>query len=117
MAITLIEIMKLTEKLSPDEQLELAAKLIEQVRKNSTDISPPRQLEMKGYPATGPANQTVDDKQGEEDVEGPNIFRQRLMPPEDFFVAQMRFVDADKRDPADFDFSEIFDDEDRDSQS
>src|SRR5262245_17585290 len=97
MAIALIEIMKLAEKLSADEQLELAAKLIEQVRKSSAVVSPPRQHEIPVYPATNPVNQLVEDEREDESLEDPGPFSPRHIPPEDFFVAQRRFVDAAKK--------------------
>src|SRR5262245_42629047 len=118
MAIALIEIMKLAEKLSADEQLELAAKLIEQVRKSGAVVSPPRQLEIPVYPVTNLVNQLVEDKQEDESVQDPSPFSTRHIPPEDFFVAQRRFVDSNEEDNSTgFDFSEIFDDDDKDSQN
>lgn len=86
MATALSEIMKQAEKLSADEQLELAAKLIE-------------------------INRTVEDDQDGENVEGLDVFSLRHMPPEDSFVVQMRFVDAGEGEPARFDFSGVFDDD------
>ncbi|HZF39499.1 MAG TPA: hypothetical protein VE715_11775 [Blastocatellia bacterium] len=86
MATALSEIMRQAEKLSADEQLELAAKLIE-------------------------INRAVEDDQGGENVEGLDIFSLRHMPPEDSFVVQMRFVDAGEGEPARFDFSGVFDDD------
>jgi hypothetical protein len=86
MATALSEIMKQAEKLSADEQLELAAKLIE-------------------------INRIDQDDQGEEDTEGLDVFSLRHMPPEDSFVVQMRFMDAGEGEPARFDFSGVFDDE------
>jgi hypothetical protein len=69
-----------------DEQLELAAKLI--------DI-----------------NRTVEDDQDGETVEGLDIFSLQHMPPENSFVAQMRFVDASEGESARFDFGRAFDDD------
>lgn len=86
MATALSEIMKQAERLSADEQLELAAKLIE-------------------------INRTVEDDQDGENVEGLDVFSLRHMPPEDSFVVQMRFVDAGEGEPARFDFSGVFDDD------
>lgn len=86
MATALSEIMKQAERLSADEQLELAAKLIE-------------------------INRTVEDDQDGENVEGLDVFSLRYMPPEDSFVVQMRFVDAGEGEPARFDFSGVFDDD------
>jgi hypothetical protein len=84
MATALSEIMKQAEKLSADEQLELAAKLIK-------------------------INRNVEDDQGAEELEGLDVFSLRHMPPEDSFVVQMRFVDAGEGEPMRFDFSGVFD--------
>ena len=46
----------------------------------------------------------------DENVEGVDVFSLRHMPPEDSFVVQMRFVDAGEGEPARYDFSGIFDD-------
>lgn len=86
MATALSEIMKHVEELSADEQLELAAKLIE-------------------------INRNVDGDQGAEELESLDVFSLRHMPPEDSFVVQMRFVDAGEGDPARFDFGGAFDDD------
>ncbi len=91
MATALSEIMRQAEKLSAGEQLELAAKLIE-------------------------INRTAEDELDEETVEGLDVFSLRHMPPEDSFVVQMRFVDAGEGEPARFDFSEIFDDDEEEME-
>jgi hypothetical protein len=92
MATALSEIMRQAEKLSAGEQLELAAKLIE-------------------------INRTAEEQQDEETVEGLDVFSLRHMPPEDSFVVQMRFVDAGEGEPARFDFSGIFDDDEEEMES
>ncbi len=91
MATALSEIMRQAEKLSAGEQLELAAKLIE-------------------------INRKAEDEQDEETVEGLDVFSLRHMPPEDSFVVQMRFVDAGEGEPARFDFSGIFDDDEEEME-
>ena len=46
-----------------------------------------------------------------ENVEGLDVFDLGYMPPEDSFAMQMRFVDAGEGEPARYDFSGIFDDD------
>ena len=86
MATALSEIMRQAKQLSANDQLELAAQLLE-------------------------TNGTVQDESGEENAEGLDVFSLRHMPPEDSFVVQMRFMDAGEGEPARYDFSGIFDDE------
>ncbi|MCI0392313.1 MAG: hypothetical protein MOB07_26575 [Acidobacteria bacterium] len=48
----------------------------------------------------------------DEEVAGPlDVFSLKWMPPEDSFVVQARFVDAGMGEPARYDFSGIFDDD------
>jgi hypothetical protein len=47
----------------------------------------------------------------DQDIEGLDVFDLQHVPPEDSFTVQMRFVDAGEGEPARFDFSEIFDDD------
>jgi hypothetical protein len=47
----------------------------------------------------------------DENVEGLDVFDLEYMPPEDSFTVQMRFVDAGEGEPARYDFSDIFDDD------
>src|SRR5262249_46164947 len=106
MTTALIEILRQAEKLSADEQLELAAKLIERARKSSAVFAPRRRHEMidlASGPPTGQIDQTVEDEQGEENIEGLDVFSLHYIPPEDAFVVQMRFVDAGQGEPARFD--------------
>jgi hypothetical protein len=91
MATALNEIMRQAKQLSANEQLELAAQLLE-------------------------TNGTVQDESGDENVEGLDVFSLRHMPPEDSFVVQMRFVDEGEGEPARFDFSGIFDDDEEEME-
>jgi|SRR5215510_5282375 len=54
----------------------------------------------------------------EEEVEPLDVFSLRYMPPEDSFVIQVQFVDAGEGEPARYDFSEVFDeDEEEDAEA
>ncbi len=70
---------------------------------------------LKNMPVSGSTEdslKTPDEMYSEEDVEGLDVFSLRHMPPEDSFIVQMRFVETGEGEPARYDFSGIFDDED-----
>ncbi|MDX2043498.1 MAG: hypothetical protein SF097_19935 [Acidobacteriota bacterium] len=72
------------------------------------------QERLKNLPVSGSTEDSLkilDEMYSEEDVEGLDVFSLRHMPPEDSFVVQMRFVEAGEGEPARYDFSGIFDDE------
>lgn len=72
------------------------------------------QERLKDLPVSGSTEDSLkilDEMYSEEDIEGLDVFSLRHMPPEDSFVVQMRFVEAGEGEPARYDFSGIFDDE------
>ncbi len=86
MATALNELMQQAKLLSLPERLKLAGEL----------LAP---------------NGIAPDESVEETAEGLDVFSLRYMPPEDSFVVQMRFVEAGEGEPARYDFSGVFDDD------
>ncbi|MGH9853990.1 MAG: hypothetical protein ACREBD_29445 [Blastocatellia bacterium] len=89
MTTAVSEILTQTELLSAAEQLELAARLMEQAQQNVSE--------------------------SDEIEEGLDVFSLNHVPPKDSYVVMMKFVDAGRGEPTRYDFSEIFGDEEEES--
>jgi hypothetical protein len=87
MTTAVSEILTQTKSLSAEEQLELAVRLMEQAQQNSDEID-----------------------------EGLDVFSLNHVPPKDSYVVMMEFVDAGRGEPARYDFSEIFGDEEESAE-
>ncbi|MGH9801825.1 MAG: hypothetical protein ACRD82_15795 [Blastocatellia bacterium] len=89
------EMLKQAEQLSAEERVELTTRLMEQARQGVGDR------------LSTPIGEATD----EEVMEPLDVFSLKRMPPEESFVVRMRFVDAGVGEPARYDFSGIFDDD------
>ncbi len=100
------EILKQVELLSPEEQRELALKLMELARQNTAALSPnagPAKAVEAGAPAQPDA--------AEDDEDWLDVFSPNHAPPKDTFEIKVRFVDGGRGQPRRYDFGDLFDDE------
>lgn len=104
MTIAISEILKQVELLSLEEQQELAAKVMEQAQRKA---------------ANGTSTTTASAASFEEDTdeeEGLDVFSLNHVPPKDSYTVMVRFVDGGRGEPARYDFSEIFGDEEEERE-
>ncbi|MCI0392315.1 MAG: hypothetical protein MOB07_26585 [Acidobacteria bacterium] len=109
MTIAVSEILKQAERLSVEEQLELAAKLTEQAQRRA-QLSP-RNGEVTG--AERPSQPGLEEGVSEEEEEDDwlDTLDLKLMPLEPTYTARVRFHYIGRLEPLPFDFDDFFDDE------
>lgn len=113
MTTAVSEILKQAETLSADEQVELAARLLEQARQTA-EAAPhngrhDETVNAEASPQTGGEESL---SESDEDDDWLDVFSLKHVPPEDSFVVQMRFVDGGEGKPRRYDFGDLFDDDD-----
>ena len=110
MTATAIEILKQTESLSAQEQLELANKLMEQAQRYAK--ATPHNGRQKEALQVGPSAQigtaTGNEDEIEEELDG---FSLKHVPPKSSYAIKARFVDGGHGQPQRYDFGDLFDDE------
>lgn len=109
MTTAVSEIMKQAEQLSTDEQMELAAKLMEQAQRHAE--ATPRN---GAAPGAGPPSQPCAEEgvsQNDEEEDWLDVFSLKHMPPIDSYTVMVKFVDGGYGQPRRYDFGDLFDDE------
>lgn len=114
MSTAVNEILKQAERLSTDEQVELAVKLMEQARQSAAATQRNgRQIEE--VDAAAPQTGAEEGASEEDEVEeGLDVFSLNHVPPKWTYTAQARFYYAGRGKPSRYDFSDIFNDEEED---
>ncbi len=105
MTVAISEILKQVEVLPLAEQLELAAKLSEQMRQN-IEALPHNGSPAQAVEAASPALPDAED-----DDDWLDGFRFNPVPPIDSYVIQVKFIDGGRGQPRRYDFGDLFDDE------
>ena len=108
MTIAISEILKQVALLSLEEQRELATKVMEQAQQKAANGSPAKVAEAE-LPAQFDA--------AEDNEDWLDVFSLNHVPPKDSYTVMMKFVDGGRGEPARYDFSDIFDDEEEESEN
>jgi hypothetical protein len=109
MTTAVSEILKQAEQLSPDEQMELVTKLMEQARRRAE--SPLRNGEASGAESLSqPDAEERASENGEEEDWLDNLDL-KLMPPKWTYTAHVRFHYVGRLQPLPYDFDDFFDDD------
>lgn len=116
MAMAASEILKQAEQLSADEQVELATKLMEQARQIAKAL--PRNGHQREVPAAEPGQSGVEEGASDENEteEGLDVFSLNHVPPKWTYMAQARFYYVGRGKPTPYDLSDVFNDEEEDTE-
>lgn len=112
MASALTEILKQAEQLSAEEQLELAARLMEQAQRHA-EATPHngRQGEAAGTEPSSPPGAGESVSKNDEEEDWLDAFSLNHVPPKASYVIKVKFVDGGRGQPRRYDFGDLFDDE------
>jgi hypothetical protein len=109
MSTAISEILKQAERLSIEEQLELAAKLTEQAQRRAE--ASPRNGEVTGAEAPSLPCLGEGVSENEEDEDWLDTLDLKMMPLKTAYTARVRFHYVGRLQPLPFDFDDFFDDE------
>ena len=107
MTIAISEILQQVKLFSPEEQLELVARLAEQARQTIKEMSPQaRQAEADALPVMGAEGSARDEEENWLDT-----LDLKMMPPKRTYTIRARLHKAGRLQPLPYDFGDFFDHE------